>query len=120
MKRSLCRGFSSCLPAAWRVVVGGAICLMLASAGGPALQTPAAQAVEPGQQAAANVDESLVVNCLLPGQIRRLGPQFTMLTARRPVKTTAQDCQTRSGFWQPLARGGDPSAPSYLNKGVAP
>lgn len=37
-----------------------------------------------------------VVDCLLPGQVRRLGSSSYM-TPRRPVKTTAADCQIRGG-----------------------
>ena len=32
-----------------------------------------------------------VVDCLLPGQIRQLGTQVTYVTARRPIRTTAED-----------------------------
>ena len=39
----------------------------------------------------------LVVDCLLPGQVRKLGRQMTFLTARRPIKTSAQDCEIRGG-----------------------
>ena len=39
-------------------------------------------AVEPG-----SVDKLLTVDCLLPGQVHRLGTQMTFLTARRAVKT---------------------------------
>jgi hypothetical protein len=38
----------------------------------------------------------LVVDCLLPGQVRKLG-RMTFLTARRPMKTSAQDCEIRGG-----------------------
>lgn len=37
-----------------------------------------------------------VVDCLLPGQVRRLGSSSYM-TARRPIKTTAADCRIRGG-----------------------
>src|SRR5687767_266852 len=63
-------------------------------------------------------DELLIVDCLLPGQVRRLGSRLTMLTARRALKTSARDCEIRGGeyaaydranydtarkVWQPLA-----------------
>lgn len=44
-----------------------------------------------------SVDELLVVDCLLPGQIRKLGRSMVYLTPRRPVKTSAQDCEIRGG-----------------------
>ena len=65
-----------------------------------------------------------VVDCLLPGQVRSLGTQ-TYLTARRPVKTTAADCNIRGGeyvaydradyksalnVWMPAAKAGDADA----------
>ncbi|EKD35590.1 MAG: hypothetical protein ACD_75C01850G0001, partial [uncultured bacterium] len=44
--------------------------------------------------AAVNPDAYMEVDCLLPGQIRKLG---TMVYAspRRPMKTTAGDCEIR-------------------------
>ncbi len=65
-----------------------------------------------------------IVDCLLPGQVRSLGNQ-TYLTARRPVKTTAADCNIRGGeyvaydradyksalnVWMPAAKAGDAEA----------
>ena len=44
-----------------------------------------------------DTDKLFIVDCLLPGQIRKLGSQMTFLTARRPVKTTAGDCELRGG-----------------------
>lgn len=38
-----------------------------------------------------SVDDLLVVDCLLPGQIKRLGRLSTFVGARRPIKTTAND-----------------------------
>jgi TolA-binding protein len=37
-----------------------------------------------------------IVDCLLPGQVRRLG-NTTYLTPRRPTNTTAADCRIRGG-----------------------
>ena len=44
----------------------------------------------------ARVAKLHVVDCLLPGQVRQLG-QRTFLTARRPIKTTAAECEIRGG-----------------------
>jgi len=70
-----------------------------------------------------------VVNCLLPGQIRQLGTQVTYVTARQPVRTTAEDCAIRGGeyvaldradygtalkVWMSAAQGGDPDAQYYV------
>lgn len=87
------------------------------------------------------VEGFMVVDCLLPGQIRQLGGQVTFVTARRAVKTSARDCEIRGGeytafdradyrtalkVWQPLAQEGDPKAQTIVGEiyekglGVAP
>jgi predicted nucleic acid-binding Zn-ribbon protein len=73
----------------------------------------------------------LVVDCLLPGQVRKLGGQMTYLSPRRPVKTTAVDCEIRGGeyvaydranyatslaVWLPQAEAGDPQAQVYVGE----
>lgn len=70
-------------------------------------------------------DKLFVVDCLLPGQIRKLGSQMTYLSQRRPIKTTAGDCEIRGGeyvaydranyasalrVWLPQAKQGDAEA----------
>ena len=65
-----------------------------------------------------------IVDCLLPGQLRKLG-NSTYLTPRRPIKTTASDCNIRGGeyvaydranyktalsVWMPAAEAGDAEA----------
>ena len=42
-------------------------------------------------------DDLLVVDCLLPGQVRQLGTRMTYVSARRGVKTSARDCAVRGG-----------------------
>ncbi len=74
---------------------------------------------------AEQTDKLFVVDCLLPSQIRRLGSQVTYLTARRPIKTTAGNCEIRGGeyvaydrsnyasalkVWLPQAKSGDVNA----------
>jgi hypothetical protein len=81
--------------------------------------------------APANADDLLVVNCLLPGQIRRLGQTAVFVGARRPIKTTAVDCAIRGGeyvaydrssyetarnIWLSLAEKGDKEAQNYLGE----
>jgi len=76
-------------------------------------------------------DEFLIVDCLLPGQVRRLGTKLTFLTPRRPVRTTQTDCEIRGGeyasydrssyatalkIWLPLAEKGDPKAQTYIGE----
>ncbi|CAA0108147.1 caspase family protein [Zhongshania aliphaticivorans] len=65
-----------------------------------------------------------IVDCLLPGQLRKLG-NMSYMTPRRPVKTTAADCRIRGGeyvaydradyktalkVWLPSAEEGDAEA----------
>jgi hypothetical protein len=82
-------------------------------------------------QGVAKADDLLVVDCLLPGQIRQLGGRVTYVTARRAVKTSARDCEIRGGeyvafdranyatalkVWLPLAKDGDATAQSYVGE----
>lgn len=75
--------------------------------------------------------EPQVVDCLLPGQVRKLGAMVTYLSARRPVRTTASDCEIRGGeyvlydradtgsalkVWLPQAEAGDKAAQTYVGE----
>lgn len=42
-------------------------------------------------------DDLLIVDCLLPGKIKKMGPAFIYLTPRRAIKATALECQIRGG-----------------------
>lgn len=74
---------------------------------------------------ATDADEFLVVDCLLPGQVRKLGSNMTYLSPRRAIRTSAVDCEIRGGeyvaydradystalkVWLPKAQEGDPAA----------
>ncbi len=78
-----------------------------------------------------NGSEWLVVDCLLPGQIRNLGSGLTYLTQRKPIKTSAVDCEIRGGeyvafdradyktalsIWLPQAQEGNPEAQVYVGE----
>jgi predicted nucleic acid-binding Zn-ribbon protein len=97
-------------------------------AGADRAASPQAQ-VQPGGSGKA--DDFVVVDCLLPGQVRRLGAQATFLTARRPIKTSARDCEIRGGeyvsydranyatalqVWLPRAKDGDANAQTYVGE----
>ncbi len=71
-----------------------------------------------------------VVDCLLPGKVRRLGSS-TYLAPRRPVKTTAADCRIKGGeyteydradyrsalaVWMSAAEAGDASAQTNVGE----
>jgi len=75
--------------------------------------------------------EFLVVDCLLPGQVRKLGSNLTYLTQRRPIKSTTGDCEIRGGeyvaydradystalkIWLPMAEVGDAEAQNYVGE----
>ena len=82
-------------------------------------------------QTVRNAEDLLVVDCLLPGQIRRLGSQATFMSARRPIRTTQADCQIRGGeyvsydranyqtalkVWMESAMTGDVEAMNYVGE----
>jgi len=73
----------------------------------------------------------LIVDCLLPGQVRKMGRNFTTLTARRPIKTPTANCEYRGGeyvaydranyatalkVWLVAAEEGDPKAQTYVGE----
>jgi len=76
-------------------------------------------------------DGYMVVDCLLPGQVRQLGREARFLTARRPIKTTESDCEIRGGeytsfdradyatalkVWLEQAKTGDAEAQTYVGE----
>jgi hypothetical protein len=76
-------------------------------------------------------DDFLIVDCLLPGEVRRLGTRFTFVAARRAIRTSARDCEIRGGeyvafdrsnyatalkVWLPLAEQGDAAAQTYVGE----
>lgn len=76
------------------------------------------------------IEDLHVVDCLLPGQVRRLGAG-TYLTPRRPMRTTASDCRIRGGeyveydradyktalkVWLPSAEEGDAEAQTNVGE----
>jgi len=71
-----------------------------------------------------------IVDCLLPGQVRQLGRR-TFLSARRPIRATASECEIRGGeyvafdranyktalkVWMEAAEGGDTEAQTYVGE----
>ena len=130
MKTDTSHGFSRSRAAA----IAALAVLGLATAGSSVgAQTPAAS---PPQVAAAQTDASkadafLVVDCLLPSQVRRLGSRMTFLAPRRAIKTTGRDCEIRGGeyvsydranyatalkVWLDGANGGDAKSQTYVGE----
>ncbi len=77
-----------------------------------------------------SAEELHIVDCMLPGQIRKLGGR-TYLTPRRPIRTTAKDCSIRGGeyvaydradyrtalnVWLGRAEEGDAEAQNYVGE----
>jgi hypothetical protein len=80
---------------------------------------------------AETMEDLQVVDCLLPGKVRRLGRNSTFLTPRQPVRTSAVDCEIRGGeytaydrasyatalaVWLPAAEAGDAQAQTYVGE----
>lgn len=81
--------------------------------------------------AAIDADQLLIVDCLLPGTVRKLGSSQTFMTPRRPVRATAHDCELRGGeyvaydradystslrVWLAQAESGDRIAETYVGE----
>jgi hypothetical protein len=79
--------------------------------------------------AAANMEDAIVVDCQLPGKLRRLGGTRTYLTPGRLIRTSAIVCRTRGGEytlgdlasgtlslqrWMVPAKEGDAEAQYYV------
>src|SRR5271154_5186465 len=110
---------------------GRILCVATAAAltvGGLSL---AASAISVAASTEMNPNRLVVVDCLLPGQVRQLGGQMTYLSPRTPVKSTASECEIRGGeyvaydranfatslqVWLPQAKEGDPQAQVYVGE----
>lgn len=109
----------------------GIILLLLFISAGCRLQMT--ESTEPGttESKTRDANKLLVVDCLLPGQIRKLGSRMTYLSPRRPTKTSALDCEIRGGeyvafdradyrtalnVWLPRAKEGDSEAQNYVGE----
>ena len=103
------------------------VAVSCAPAPAPSPKAAEPRPANPGQAA----DAFLVVDCLMPGQIRRLGNQITYVGARRAEKTTARDCEIRGGeyvaydradyktalqVWMDGAQRGDAKSQMYVGE----
>ncbi len=95
---------------------------------GGALQPFDAAAAKPKVR---NAEDMLIVDCLLPGQVRKLGAQASFMSARRPIRTTQADCEIRGGeyvafdranyqtalkVWMDQANAGSAEAQNYVGE----
>lgn len=101
--------------------------------GSPGSASGAAPTSPASIQTSASLSEATdfaIVDCLLPGQVRRLGG-VVYAGQRRAVRTTGRDCAIRGGeyvlydpanyatalkIWMPLAEQGDPTAQLYVGE----
>ena len=83
--------------------------VLLAITAGCASQEQHSAASTEEAPAGGRVAELQVVDCLLPGMVRKLGTS-TYLTPRRPVRTTAADCNIRGGEYTAYDRADYKSA----------
>lgn len=88
--------------------------------------------VAPAQQSdTVSNDHFLVVDCLLPGKVRKLGGIMTYQTPRRPARLPTSVCEIRGGeyvaydranyetalkFWLPQAEEGGDAAQAYVGE----
>lgn len=101
---------------------------LLVAAGGAGARAKKDKAKAPETR---NPEDLQIVDCLLPGQVRRLGTQQTYISRRRPIRTTALDCGIRGGeyvaydradyktalkVWLETAESGDPQAQYYVGE----
>lgn len=106
------------------LAIGALLCLLVAPAG-------VANGKKPKQQKAYTADDLMIVDCLLPPKVRRLGRSATYLAPRQPIRTTAVECRIRGGeytepdqanlgtalrVWLPQAQSGDPEAQYYVGQ----
>jgi TPR repeat protein len=105
----------------------GLFCLTISACQSTPEQANVAVSQLPGQ----NSDRFFIVDCLLPGKIKKLGQTATYVTARRAIKATASECEIRGGeytaydranyatslrIWLPRAQEGDPEAQAYVGE----
>lgn len=96
------------------------------TAGGLRIASPALAA-----QGIRSADDLVIVDCLLPPKIRRLGRRATYLAARQPLRATAVECRIRGGeytepdqanlgtalqVWLASAEAGDAEAQFYVGQ----
>ena len=110
-----------------RVLTVFAVLLVIAGCNQTTATKEGGQSSEEGYQA---LEDLYIVDCLLPGQVRRLG-SMSYLSPRRPIRTTTQDCRIRGGeyvdydradyrsalkVWMPQAEQGDAEAQNYVGE----
>ncbi len=102
--------------------LAGALLALLAT--GCAQSTDPLQRLQRSDPVAADDAKLLIVHCLVPGQVRRLGAFSQGISPRRALKVSADECSAQGGefiapnadpvgalkFWLPFANEGDSDA----------
>gem|GEM_PF-3144865 len=60
----------------------------------------APEAIGSAPSSRTNLDNIQIVDCLLPGRVRKLGQAMTYLEPRRLVQTSAIECEVRGGTYR--------------------
>lgn len=89
--------------------IGVAVAAALLAAACASPEVRPADASSPEMEGVREVADLHVVDCLLPGEVRRMG-KATYLSPRRPVRTTARDCRLRGGEYTAYDRADRDSA----------
>jgi hypothetical protein len=105
-----------------------------ASSGGESVYQQAAGARDDPktiERLVGEAEDLTVVDCLLPGKMRRMGQTITWVTRPRPVKQTATDCEILGGqyilfdranpdtalsVWMSAGEAGDATAQTYVGE----
>lgn len=116
------------VPARRLHLVSGVAALVLAAGAVDGRSNPN-ETQERTRIAAARMEDAVVVDCQLPGKLKKLGGMRTYLTPGALVRLSAVDCRARGGEytigdlsggtlsierWLPLAQNGDPEAQYYV------
>jgi len=109
------------------------IALVLLQAVCGSIDTLAPAQAQTGGKAPAGrkAEDFLIVDCLLPGQMRQMGQKVTFVTRGQAIKASAWECQIRGGqyvaadranlatslkVWQQAAEGGDLAAQTNVGE----
>lgn len=87
-----------------RGLQAGVLYMVVGATLGCASADPASRSNKFKENAPPATGSEEMVDCLLPGQIRRLDESVTYLSERRLVRTTQADCNGRGGTIQPSER----------------
>jgi hypothetical protein len=119
----------------WLVMVGAAALIQgcASGEGGSVYRQAAGPRDDPRtlERLVQQTEDLTVVDCLLPGRMRKLGSTITWVSRPRPVKQTATDCEILGGqyilfdranpetalqVWLAAAETGDPVAQTYVGE----